>query len=58
MEAIITYRPDAQKTPGLFDMVLTREVLLDICQLVQPIRYGGFARTKDRRESESKGLIG
>ena len=34
MEAIITYRPDAQKTPELFDIVLTREVLLDICQLV------------------------
>lgn len=34
MEAIITYRPDAQKTSGLFDMLLTREVLLDICQRV------------------------
>ena len=31
MEAIITYRPDAQKTPGLFDRILTNEVLLDIC---------------------------
>lgn len=31
MEAIITYRPDAQKTPGLFDRLLTNEVLLDIC---------------------------
>ena len=39
MEAIITYRPDAQKTPGLFDMVLTREVLLDICQLVTDYIY-------------------
>ena len=34
MEATITYRPDAQKTPGLFDRILTREVLTDICQLV------------------------
>ena len=30
MEATITYRPDAQKTPGLYDRLLTREVLLDI----------------------------
>ncbi len=34
MEATITYRPDAQKTPGLFDRLLTNEVLLDICQRV------------------------
>lgn len=34
MGAIITYRPNAQKTPGLFDRILTREVLADICQLV------------------------
>lgn len=34
MEAIITYRPNAQKTPGLFDRILTAEVLLDICKLV------------------------
>lgn len=34
MEAIITYRPNAQKTPGLFDRLLTREVLTDICHLV------------------------
>ena len=34
MEATITYRPDAQKTPGLFDRILTREVLTDICQRV------------------------
>ena len=34
MTATITYRPDAQKTPGAFDRILTREVLLDICQLV------------------------
>lgn len=31
MEAIITYRPDAQKTPGLYDRILTTEVLRDIC---------------------------
>lgn len=34
MDAIITYRPNAQKTPGLFDRLLTREVLTDICRLV------------------------
>lgn len=31
MIATITYRPDAQKTPELFDRILTHEVLLDIC---------------------------
>ena len=31
MIATITYRPDAQKTPRLFDRILTREVLTDIC---------------------------
>lgn len=31
MTAIITYRPDAQKTPGLFDRILTNEILRDIC---------------------------
>lgn len=31
MTATITYRPDAQKTPGLFDELLTREILGDIC---------------------------
>lgn len=31
MEAIITYRPDAQKTPGLYDRILTHEILKDIC---------------------------
>ena len=46
MEAIITYRPDAQKTPGLFDMILTREVLLDICQLVTG--QSRFRVVKDR----------
>lgn len=46
MEAIITYRPDAQKTPGLFDMILTREVLLDICQLVTG--QNRFRVVKDR----------
>lgn len=34
MEATITYRPDAQKTPDLFDRILTKEVLTDICRLV------------------------
>lgn len=34
MIATITYRPDAQKTPGLFDIILTKEVLVDICQRV------------------------
>ena len=46
MEAIITYRPDAQKTPGLFDRILTNEVLLDIC-----LRVTGQSRfrvVKDR----------
>lgn len=46
MEAIITYRPDAQKTPGLFDRMLTNEVLLDIC-----LRVTGQSRfrvVKDR----------
>ena len=31
MIATITYRPDAQKTPGLFDQILTNFVLKDIC---------------------------
>ena len=46
MEAIITYRPDAQKTPGLFDRILNNEVLLDIC-----LRVTGQSRfrvVKDR----------
>ena len=46
MEAIITYRPDAQKTSGLFDRILTNEVLLDIC-----LRVTGQSRfrvVKDR----------
>ncbi len=46
MEAIITYKPDAQKTPGLFDRILTNEVLLDIC-----LRVTGQSRfrvVKDR----------
>ena len=34
MVATITYRPNAQKTPGLFDRILTGEVLTDICLLV------------------------
>lgn len=31
MTAIITYRPDAQKTPGLYDRILTYKILRDIC---------------------------
>lgn len=31
MAAIITYRPNAQKTPGLYDRILTEEILRDIC---------------------------
>lgn len=31
MPAIITYRPDAQKTLGLYDRLLTKERLRDIC---------------------------
>ena len=46
MEAIITYRPNAQKTPGLFDRILTEEVLLDICQLVTG--QSRFRIVKDR----------
>ena len=34
MIATITYRPNAQKTPGLFDILLTDSVLADICQRV------------------------
>lgn len=34
MIATITYKTNAQKTPGLFDILLTNEVLLDICLLV------------------------
>ena len=34
MTAIITYRPDAQKTPGLYDRILTEEILRDICTRV------------------------
>lgn len=34
MAAIITYRPDAQKTPGLYDRILTKEILRDICAIV------------------------
>lgn len=34
MAAIITYRPDAQKTPGLYDRILTKEILQDICARV------------------------
>ena len=31
MAAVITYRPNAQKTPGLFDRILTSDILRDIC---------------------------
>ncbi len=31
MAAIITYRPNAQKTPGLYNRILTEEILRDIC---------------------------
>lgn len=31
MVVIMTYRPDAQKTPGLYDRILTEEILRDIC---------------------------
>ncbi|MBR6629937.1 MAG: HNH endonuclease [Bacteroidaceae bacterium] len=31
MEAIITYRPNSQKIDGLFDIVLTNDILTDIC---------------------------
>lgn len=34
MIATITYRPDAQKTPGLYDIILTRDILDDICRRV------------------------
>lgn len=34
MIATITYRPNAQKTPGLFDVILTDSILTDICQRV------------------------
>lgn len=34
MAAIITYRPDAQKTLGLYDRILTKEILRDICARV------------------------
>lgn len=34
MIATITYRPNAQKTPGLYDTILTEKILTDICQRV------------------------
>ena len=34
MIATITYRPNAQKTPGLYDTILTDAVLKDICQRI------------------------
>jgi len=44
MVATITYRPDAQKTPGLFDRILTREVLTDICLLITGQRQYNIAK--------------
>lgn len=34
MTAIITYRPNAQKTPGLYDRILSEKILQDICARV------------------------
>lgn len=34
MIATITYRPDAQKTPELYDTILTDTILADICQSI------------------------
>ena len=34
MIATITYRPNAQKTPGLYDTILADAVLKDICQRI------------------------
>ena len=34
MIATITYRPNAQKTPGLYDTILTDAILKDICQRI------------------------
>ena len=34
MIATITYRTNAQKTPGLYDTILTDAVLKDICQRI------------------------
>lgn len=48
MEAIITYRPDAQKTPGLFDRILTNEVLLDIC-----LRVTGQSRFRVAKDNST-----
>lgn len=33
-QAIITYRPNAQKTYGLFDSILTQDILRDICHRI------------------------
>ena len=45
MEAIITYRPNAQKTPMLFDIILTKEILKDIC-----VRITGQKRFKVQKD--------
>lgn len=34
MNAIIIYNPNGQKTPGLFDQILTTDILKDICQRI------------------------
>lgn len=45
MAAIMTYRPDAQKTPGLYDRILTKEILRDIC--VRVTGQDDFSVTRD-----------
>lgn len=45
MIATITYRPNAQKTPGLFDIILTKAILADICQKVTG--QGNYRVVKD-----------
>lgn len=48
MKAIISYNVNGQKTPGLFDRILTKEVLDDIC-----IRITGQTSYKVQRETSS-----
>lgn len=45
MEAIITYRPNGQKTSMLFDVILTKEILQDIC-----VRITGQKRFRVQRD--------
>lgn len=54
MIATITYRPDAQKTPGLFDTILTDAILMDICQRVTG--QNSYRVVKDRY-SYNKGRL-